>query len=247
MYTVMTIIIGDYEKVHEVRIKSPNARYILVTDNPQLKSETWQVVYDDKLKGNVWDKVMYVRWHPWDYTDDDMVVSVDGSIIINRPLDRMVNLHAKMRKDLTLMIHPSRTGIADEYAVWVKHRGYPQERADNCMELMRECGYDVEKHQGLLQMGFMIRSRNDKVMQWCDDVYKTLLITGGGHCDRLDQTIASFVLQRYFRFRVMCISEWQIKGPMMTLCKHGTDIQVRRRGMCMPYLYDIQTRYTIFE
>ena len=39
-YTVITYIFGNYEKVHEVLEKDPEADYVLVTDNPNLHSDT---------------------------------------------------------------------------------------------------------------------------------------------------------------------------------------------------------------
>ena len=48
-YSVLCYIFNGYEQVREVQEKDPNAEYILVTDDPKLKSKTWKVVYDEKL------------------------------------------------------------------------------------------------------------------------------------------------------------------------------------------------------
>ena len=53
-YSVLTYIIGDYEKVHEIKEKSPNAEYILVTDNKELTSSrlfTCSLVKERIFKG----------------------------------------------------------------------------------------------------------------------------------------------------------------------------------------------------
>ena len=44
-YTVLTYIFNGYEFVHEVGEKDPEADYVLVTDDPNITSETWRVVY----------------------------------------------------------------------------------------------------------------------------------------------------------------------------------------------------------
>ena len=49
-YSVLTYIIGDYEIVHEVKEKSPNAEYILVTDNPNIKSDTFDNICQATLE-----------------------------------------------------------------------------------------------------------------------------------------------------------------------------------------------------
>jgi hypothetical protein len=46
-YSVLTFIIGQgYEKVHELLHKQDDVDYVLVTDDPSLKSSTWRVVCD---------------------------------------------------------------------------------------------------------------------------------------------------------------------------------------------------------
>ena len=48
-YSILCYIINNYENVKEVIEKDPNAEYILVTDDKNLKSSTWNVVYDESL------------------------------------------------------------------------------------------------------------------------------------------------------------------------------------------------------
>ena len=43
-YSVVTAIFGHgYEKLREVKLLDSDAEYICVTDDPDLKSDTWQV------------------------------------------------------------------------------------------------------------------------------------------------------------------------------------------------------------
>ena len=45
--TFLTFLFGNYEKMHEVAVKTPNCDYVLVTDNKDLKSNTWNIKYVD--------------------------------------------------------------------------------------------------------------------------------------------------------------------------------------------------------
>ena len=59
-YSVLTFIFGDYEIVREIKEPSPDAEYILVTDNHNLKSDTWKIVYDKDLEDSnitTWENV----------------------------------------------------------------------------------------------------------------------------------------------------------------------------------------------
>ena len=41
-YSILTFIIGkNYEKVHEISNKQEDVEYVLVTDDNELKSNTW--------------------------------------------------------------------------------------------------------------------------------------------------------------------------------------------------------------
>jgi hypothetical protein len=54
-YSILTYIIGDYEVLREIKynIKDyPHIEHICVTDNPNLKSDTWKVIYDSDLNND---------------------------------------------------------------------------------------------------------------------------------------------------------------------------------------------------
>lgn len=94
-YTVLTYIIGDYETVHELEFDpatTPHVEYLLVTDNKDLKSDTWKVIYDDSLVNDdlkPFDKVFGIRYNLFKYATNDICIRIDGSIGINKPLDDM--------------------------------------------------------------------------------------------------------------------------------------------------------------
>lgn len=49
-YTILTFIIGkNYELLHEIVNKQNDVEYVLVTDDKELKSNTWNIVYDEDL------------------------------------------------------------------------------------------------------------------------------------------------------------------------------------------------------
>ena len=71
-YTVMTYLMGSYERLHEVEQKSPHARYLCITDREDLKSDTWEIICDKNLHGSALHKTRCVKWHPWNYTHDEV-------------------------------------------------------------------------------------------------------------------------------------------------------------------------------
>ena len=223
-YTVMTIIIGDYEILHEIDEKSANARYLCITDRADLQSDTWEVIYDPELRGSNFHKVMDIRWHPWRYTQDDIVISVDGSIGIHESLDPLVCEFRNGGYELALMVHPYRTTADAEYSTWISRRNYPAQRARWHREIMQRCGYDTASYHGLYQMTMMIRRRCRLVENWNNINCGLLMVAGGSEYDRLDQVLVSFSLNKWFpEARVMWMSEMVIHSRYMTWYRHGSD------------------------
>ena len=236
-YTVITYIMGDYEQVHEIKERSERATYLLITDNPDLKSGTWQVRCDDILDGNAWDKVMAVRWFPWIYTEDDIVITIDGSLGINSNLDELADAFIKGNHELGIVIHPHRNTIAAELEVWRTLRGYDNGAAQ--IHELQERGYDVSNYRGLYQTGFMIRRWADRLSTWNQTVAALLRKSGHGHFDRLDQTIASAMLNLFHSdMSVLWFSERLLESKFITWYGHGTNDIVRQTDLIEPYAFN---------
>lgn len=129
-YTVLTYIIGDYEVVHELGFNpatTPHVEYILVTDNKNLKSDTWKVVYDeylDKPELHAFDRVFSIRYNLFKYTNNVIVLRIDGSIGVNKPLDNIIQTFIDGKYDGCLNIHPGCDNIIDECFRWITIRNY---------------------------------------------------------------------------------------------------------------------------
>ncbi|MBQ4388015.1 MAG: hypothetical protein II822_10490 [Prevotella sp.] len=242
-YCVLSYIFDGYEVVHEVLNPDPEAEYVMVTDDPQMKSDTWRVVYDESLMGlSTFDKCYRVRFRPFNYTDADIVVRIDGSLQVTNPFTPIIDEFERGQYDLCVMIHPERNNIEKEYDVWVKARNYPRSQADKCISYMRKQGYDFN-YKGLYEGAFTIHRRNKFNLQFCKDVFDLHLKLGSnGKIERLDQTLTSFVLNTKYRdkVKVMAVSRRIIHdGEFLQMYYHNS---YRRMPivvpMIMPYVFD---------
>ena len=57
---VYTVIMGDYDYLKEPEFVMDNCDYICFTDNPDLKSDIWQIRYDNN---NLLDSTRWQRRH----------------------------------------------------------------------------------------------------------------------------------------------------------------------------------------
>ena len=223
-YTVLTYIFNGYERVHEIRKKDPDADYVLVTDDPHLTSETWFVIYDPMPRYSAFAKCYQVRFHPFRYAGTPIIVRVDGSIGINKPLKPIVDEFERGKYDRCLMIHPHRNTLPDEYNVWCRTRGFSIRQAAKCMKALERMGYDL-RQQGLYQGCFEVQRDNRTNNDINDLTFALLCLMGTGSIERINQTITSAIINRFYRnLKVLPVSEDIITdGDLMTWYFHNSD------------------------
>lgn len=228
-YTVLSYNINAYELIHPVLEKSDRARYIMVTDDPDLKDEsgTWEIVYDPTLTGSPFDKTLQVRYNPFKYTEDNIVIKIDGSVGINKSLDNLVDRFEKEDYDMSLMLHPTRNTFYDEYLAWVQTRQYPVEQANSVLGFLAQAeGFPVKDFKGMAQLCFWIQRRstlnedlNRFTYAWC----KYLGAKTDG-IERVDQVIASFIIQKYFGLaKIMFVDQRMYQSDYFTWYAHNSN------------------------
>lgn len=236
-YTVLTYIIGDYEQVHEIKERSERATYLLITDNPNLKSKTWRVIHDFTMTGGPFNKVMDIRWNPWRYTNDEIVITLDGSLGVNSSLDELVDAFDAGNHELGIVIHPHRNTAAAELDVWTSFRKH--EGASRQFSFLIDIDYGLFTYKGLYQTGFMIRRRTDSVMSFGNMVDTRLLVCGKGERDRLDQVLASAILNLQFsNMSVLWFSERLLESKFITWYGHGSNDVVHQTDLIEPYAFN---------
>lgn len=240
-YTVLSYIFNNYEQVHEVEEKDPEADYVLVTDNPLLHSDTWRVVVDEMPGFDAIEKMYAVRYHPFRYVGTEFVVRLDGAIGINKPLLPIIEEMERGGYDRMLMIHPRRNTLPDEYCVWVRKRNYPQASAAHILSKMQQAGYDLH-YRGLFQSCFEV-VRNNEVNHDVNSMTFQLLhdFTPDGHIDRIDQTLLSYVVNHHFaeRLKVLPVSESIVTdGNLMTWYKHNSFLPNHSRQTTAPMMFN---------
>lgn len=226
-YSVVEYVIGNYELVHEIGEKDPEAEYLLITDNPELKSTTWEIVFDESLVGKpLFEKCYSIRFGVFKYCHTDICLRVDASVQIHRSLKALIDAFEEDSYDMALMPHPVRYDIREEYDVWVQQRGYPKQQAERCLKAMAERGYDFD-FRGLFQGGFIITRCNEVSRRIEAGVLELLRELGtNGDVERIDQTIFSFLMNmKYSHLKVLPVSERLFHSDLMTICYHGTGIE----------------------
>ena len=227
-YSVVTYIFGDYELVHEIECEIENdVEYILVTDNPNLKSDTWTVIVDKDLDGKtLFDKVFSVRYNLFKYCHSDICFRIDGSIGIMKSLTPIVEDFIESGCDVGLSCHIYRDNIVEEYQAWYAARNYPMENIKRHITFYDTIGFDYNR-KGLIQMNFAINKKS-KITDDIDRMmYAIMHYLGEGEIDRLDQTVFSVVMDRFFP-NVDCylMSEYLLHSDYLAWYFHGKNERI---------------------
>lgn len=224
-YTVLCYIINKYEVVHEILEKDPKAEYILVTDDPTLKSDTWKVVYDASLEGlSTFDKCYAIRFNLFKYATTDVCVYIDANILVKKPLEPLIQLFNGRCYDMCLMPHPLRATFYPEYCAWVNGRNYPAKQANKFFKMLADSHYDPE-YKGLFQGCFKI-VRRGKINDDFERLTMAFLKYLGTEkeIERLDQTVYTYVLNYYFsNIKVLPVSEQILRSPYMQWYWHNSN------------------------
>lgn len=136
-YSILTFIIGkNYETVHEIDNKQDDVEYLLVTDDKDLRSDTWKVIFDeDLLKCKTpFERCFRVRYNVFKYCTTDTCVTIDGSMHVKGSLDNLINVFDGGEYDICLMPHPLWSDLLTEYNAWIKMRGYPMQQAQKAID-----------------------------------------------------------------------------------------------------------------
>lgn len=244
-YSVLTYNISGYEILHELEYKDEDVEYCYITDDRTITSSTWNVVYvDNPHPDDNFDLCYQIRFNPFDYVHSDIVIRIDGSMVVCGNLDKIVDEFNKNNYDIALEIHPTRATMYDEYVAWCQARNYPIEQANKCLSYMAGMeGYDVKNYKGLYQFNFMVQRRDKVNMDINRMTFAVLkyLASSGKQIERLDQTIGSFVINKYFnKINVLPLSQRVCtSGVYFRWCAHGSDKALTDNyEYAQPYLFN---------
>ena len=221
-YTVLTFIFNDYEIVREIGEKDPEAEYLLITDDPELKSETWRVICDKDLDGmSPYDKAFTTRWNLYKYVTTDVCVCIDGSVQVKKNFGHMVDDFIAGGYDLGLTAHQNNDTFPVEYAAWRRIRNYSPTQIEKFFRMLQNCHYDLN-YRGLFTTCLRIWRRS-KV---CDDISRMtmaflLMLGEEGKIEQVDQTVLTFIMHYFFPdVKLMPLSYQCLVSDYMQMCVH---------------------------
>lgn len=233
-YTVMTYLFGGYEDLKEIEKKDEDAEYICITDNPELKSETWKIITaadGEDLDG--FEKTLLVRYHPFHFCNTDIVITVDASVKILDSLKPLVDDFEAGYYEYGVIPHSVRNNFLDEYNEWIQTRDYNAQRAMENLQFFQKYMYPINGNKdGLIQATVIIQHRSPVAIAIDEMTFRTCkFLANHVGVERIDQIVLTFVLNAFFSYvPTMFFAEDCLHSSLMQWHDHvGTPIPYEKK------------------
>lgn len=224
-YAVITYMFGSYELLREPEAPSKDIEYLCLTDHDTLKSNTWKPVYlTGETSGMTPEqKCMLAKTTFINYTDADVVVSIDGSVKMKKYFKQLIDWFIGLDKDMGVCLHPERDSLMEELEVWKKDRKLDQKYIGTFVSHAEKEGFDVNT-KGLIEGTFIIVKRNERTLA----MYKKYneLMCNILNYGRPMQVWLTYTIEKYFIGKVS-LAFFSGREPLysefMQLYEHGTN------------------------
>jgi len=218
-YTILTFNFGDYDCIREPQALDPNASYLVVTDKAQKSDSAWTFINDKDLEGR--DPIyssFYVRFHPFKYTRDDIVIVIDGSIQLKRDLHSIVTEFEKSESSFSLMLgnFPS---DREKISAWIHANRIDRLTANKLKAFMTKYDYDGLSSLGNAFRMFKHTKNSERFNKHC---WRCALALGTeGSPIRLDDVISSTLASTVYRDEsIFLVSTQLLRSSFMDYRKH---------------------------
>lgn len=167
---VYTCITGSYDDVKEFKeFRDKNIDYYLFTNNTNIKSDFWNVVYIDneKLDNIRLNRKIKILGHELINNNYDYSIYIDGSIVLRRPINEFVKHCCDFDNyDLIGFKHRERDCIYDEAKACLKLMKDKKDIIYKEIEYIKSNNYP--EHNGLMENTIIARNlKSKKVIDTC--------------------------------------------------------------------------------
>jgi len=189
---VFTAIIGDYDGLTSTTYpKHPDWDYFCFTDNADIKSDFWRVIYVDNETKSFEDNIKLARYYKTNFhvhlSSYENLLWMDARITIIADINEyLTNL---TNKDIVFLKHPDASSISQEFDRVLRGNIERPEMVDAIRERYAEFGYNYDN--GLISSGVMLFKNNKKAVKFFKEWWYE--IENYSHRDQLS---ANFVLWR---------------------------------------------------
>lgn len=175
---VYTCNFGRCESVKEIKYKDPTVKYILFTDDKELRSKTWQVIVIDldELNSRRKSRVPKILAHKY-LPKHDISLYIDSSLEIKTADIRYMLIEMLEGKNIALYNHYKRNCVYDEIEFLKESNNNDRAEKDYiCNQVLKKyINISYPKDNGLFENAFIIRRNTNEVNDLNDLWWKSYI------------------------------------------------------------------------
>ena len=200
-YAVITFMFSNYDLLREPLIVDENVDYYCLTDDKNLKSEHWNIIYLNKFDTNNLtgvQKTYMMKYSFYQYipTHYEYFICIDASIEIKDKISEILDYYNINDIDIGIAVHPFRNRYIDEYNEWMKSRNLDKKYLDIFEKYCSDNNISSAEFSGLIECTVKIFKNTKQTIEFIKDVYN-ILLTYCNFADANDQCYFTNEFRKY--------------------------------------------------
>lgn len=161
---VYTCITGNYDKINEIKDKELGIDYYLFTNNKNISSKTWKVIYiEDRSLTNVkLARKIKILGHEL-INDYDILLWMDAAIQFEKKIIDFIKNNIDDKTDFAAFKHGDRNSIEEEFIACVKASKETKKNVETLREFYREQKYKYDN--GLIESTVFIKRPKSEIVK----------------------------------------------------------------------------------
>lgn len=244
-YSILTVNFNDYEILKTPGFYRDDIEFVCVTNNPNLKSDVWKMIYYEEHYYNV-------KLQPFNFVSSDVCFWLDCSFyLMNDPTNAFIQPFIDSDDEIAIGIHSSNHNLFEELCYWRNLRDLLDDEFDVTTKFLIEHNYHI---QGLVATGCWVIKKTNNINKLFNDTYSLVcrLSEKIGRMIRNEQVILSYILctefYRWNKIRFLSL-ENITDNNYFYICIHGTDEGLFKYGKAFKqdnYIYFDKVQKNIF-
>lgn len=203
--TLISFNFNEYDIIR-THFMSNTINYVYITDGDKAPNG-WNLYKIDIHKHEPWFQSLYVRYHPFEFTDNDYVIVIDGSLSVTSGIDELVTKFIEGDYDIGLLLSHQPDIIGRIYRWREQFRITPEESRLLLDNIKDTVGY---KYKGTIAGSVRLLKRTDKTIEYLDKCWKSICTKD--RIIRLDEVPSTIELENVGGIKIMPLSTQVIQG-----------------------------------
>lgn len=202
-YCIISILTGNYDLIRDPENIDDNCDYFFITDNKNLKSNIWNIIYVDfnddltSIQRNY--IIKYSLYKYIDFNKYDYIVRVDASLQLKQNLSNIIKFLYNNNFDISVSLHDiykHQNTLEEEYDRFISIKSLDKKYKDIFIDFCNENNFNYKQYNGLIECSCIIFKNSKIIFNLIDEIYNVLKNTTN-FSDANDQCYFTYVLSKY--------------------------------------------------